>query len=253
MFLVKLIDKFFSPLEHFEVNYFTYLYYYYFDFSVTTATLYFFLMNLFFILFYLVFWFYKVVPSRFQLIFENIFNLLLEIFRQQISSLRSLKIFPFYFSIIILIFLLNFTSFIAFNVSLTGHIIVTLSYSLIIFLGLIIIGFLNYRLFFLTLFFPKDVPKLLLGFLIVIELLSFLIRPFSLSIRLFANMLAGHTLLGIFAAFANFVSKNFSFFLIFPLIACFLILMLEFGVSIIQAYVFYILISIYLSDVSKLH
>ena len=242
----------FSPLEHFEVNYFTYLYLYYFDFSVTTATLYFFFMNLFFILFFIVFWNYKIIPTRFQLVFENIFFLLLNILRQQISSVRILRFFPFYFTIAILIFLLNFTSLISYNVSLTGHIIITLSYSLIIFIGLIIIGFLNYRLTFLTLFYPKDVPKALLGFLILIEVLSFLIRPLSLSIRLFANMLAGHTLLGIFAAFANFVIKNFSLFLILPLIFCFLILVLEFGVSIIQAYVFYILISIYLNDVSDL-
>lgn len=242
----------FSPLEHFELNYYTSFIISYYDFSLTTATIYFFFMNFFLILFFTVISSYKIIPTRFQYLLENLVNTVLNLLLQQINSLRVLRFFPLYFSIVIIIFLLNFTSLVAYNVSLTGHIMVTLGYSFIIFFGLIIIGFLNYRLYFLSLFYPKDVPKFLLVFLILIELLSFLIRPLSLSIRLFANMLAGHTLLGIFSAFANYVLNKFSIFLIIPLIFCFLILLLEFGVAIIQAYVFFILISIYLSDISDL-
>ena len=242
-----------SPLEHFEINYYTYLVFYYYDFSLTTATIYFFLMNFFLLLLFIIFYHYKVIPTKFQYIFENLVFFILNIFKQQVLSVRALKFFPFYLTIVLIIFFLNFTSLSSYNVFLTGHIMITLALSFIVFFGLIIIGFLNYDIYFLTLFYPKDVPIFLLAFLILIELLSFCIRPFSLSIRLFANMLAGHTLLGIFASFANYVIKKFTIFLIVPLIFCFLILILEFGVAIIQAYVFFILISIYLNDISELH
>lgn len=243
----------FSPLEHFELNYFTYLVFYYYDFSLTTATIYFFFMNFFLLMMFTVFNFYSVIPNRFQISFEYIINFILDILKQQVTSIRVLKFFPFYLTIVLMIFFLNFSSLSSYNVSLTGHIMITLGFSFIIFFGLIVIGVLNYELYFLTLFYPKDVPKFLLPFLILIEILSFFIRPFSLSIRLFANMLAGHTLLGIFATFANYVIKKFTLFLFIPLIFCFLIMLLEFGVAIIQAYVFYILISIYLNDISELH
>lgn len=250
---MKLIDNIFSPIEHFEINYYFYFYIGCFDFSITSVTLYFFLITFFFFLCMIIFYIYKVLPSRFQLIIEEFYIFMLNIFIQQNSSYRTLKNFPFYFTIIIIIFLLNFTSLFSYNISLTGHIIITLTYSLVIFLGLIVIGFLNFRLTFLTLFYPKNVPNFLLIFLIFIEVLSFLIRPLSLAIRLFANMLAGHTLMGIFASFANFILNKVTLVLILPLIFCFLIVILEFGVSLIQTYVFYILITIYLSDVSKLH
>jgi F-type H+-transporting ATPase subunit a len=86
---------------------------------------------------------------------------------------------------------------------------ITLSLSGSLFIGLIIIGLLNNRSKFFLLFYPKNVPIFLLFFLILIEVLSFIIRPFSLAIRLFANMLAGHTLLNIFGAFAYFISNNY--------------------------------------------
>ena len=242
----------YSPLEHFELNYFTYLYIYYYDLSITSTTFYFILMTLFLIMITSFLVNYSFIPKKSQYVLENFTSALLVLFKQQLPSLRLLKFFPFYFTIALTIFFLNFTSLVAYNISLTGHIMITLSYSFIIFLGLIIIGFLNYRLYFLTLFYPKGVPVFLLVFLIIIELLSFLIRPFSLAIRLFANMLAGHTLLGIFSAFANFILNKVSLILFLPLIFCFLILLLEFGVAIIQVYVFFILICIYLNDISDL-
>lgn len=244
--------KTFSPLEHFELNYYSSNHFGSFDISLTTATIYFFFMVLFLLFFYFILNKYAITPTKTQYFLENSYKTILILFLQQINSLRMLKFFPFYFTVLILIFLLNFTSLISYNVSLTGHIMITISYAFLIFIGIIIIGFLNYRLHFLTLFVPQNVPQVLLYFLVIIEVLSFMIRPFSLSIRLFANMLAGHTLLGIFSAFAGYVIKNFSIFFILPIIFCFLILLLEFGVSIIQAYVFFILICIYLNDVCEI-
>jgi ATP synthase subunit 6 len=127
---------------------------------------------------------------------------------------------------------------------------ITLSLSGSIFIGLIIIGLLNNRSKFFLLFYPSNVPIFLLFFLIIIEVLSFLIRPFSLAIRLFANMLAGHTPMNIFGTFAYFVSNNYIYFFLLSFVFCILITFLEVGVSIIQSYVFIVLLSIYISDIT---
>src|ERR1700722_4683402 len=108
---------------------------------------------------------------------------------------------------------------------------ITMSLSLTFFFSFIIQGVLNNRLNILFLFYPKNVPVFLIFFLILVELLSFLIRPFSLGIRLFANMLAGHTSLNIFGTFAFFISKNYIQFLFIPFLFCLLITILEIGVS----------------------
>jgi len=111
----------------------------------------------------------------------------------------------------IYIFILNFSSLFIYGVSLTGHILITAYLAFSIFIGLFLIGLLNHGRLFFNLFKPKGVPKVLLDFIILIEIFSFCIRPFSLSIRLFANMLAGHTLMGIFSQFCSFIIHNFIF------------------------------------------
>jgi len=130
---------------------------------------------------------------------------------------------------------------------------ITLSLSGSIFIGLIIIGLLNNRIKFFLLFYPSNVPIFLLVFLILIEILSFLIRPFSLAIRLFANMLAGHTLLNIFGSFAYFISNTHIYLFLISLLLCILITFLEVGVSIIQSYVFIVLLAIYIADITVIN
>lgn len=242
-----------SPLEHFEFNYYTYLYFLNYDFSITGGLLY--LLSLFFFLTFLVFLVDKVslVPARSQVLGEVLFVGVLTLFKQQISSVRILRFFPLIFTLFVYIFLLNFTSLFVFGVSITGHIVVTSFFSFSIFIGLVIIGFLNHGLGFFKLFVPQNVPNALLDFLIMIEVFSFLIRPFSLAIRLFANMLAGHTLLGIFAQFGSFVSKNYFFFFFVPMLLLLAVFFLEIAVSVIQAYIFVSLVCIYINDVVILH
>jgi ATP synthase subunit 6 len=172
------------------------------------------------------------------------------IVKNQSNSIRNFKSFTMLYFVFIFIVFLNFFSLSPFTTSVSGHIMIALSLSLVFFISFIFEGFLNNRLNFLYFFYPSNVPVFLLFFLIVIEVLSFLIRPFSLAIRLFANMLAGHTLLNIFGTFALFVADDFSMFHIFPYIFCLLIGFLEFGVAFIQAYVFVILLSIYISDIT---
>jgi F-type H+-transporting ATPase subunit a len=118
-----------------------------------------------------------------------------------------------------------------------------------VFIGVTIIGFIRHGLHFLRFFVPEGVPKLLLIILVPIEVLSYFIRPFTLSIRLFANMLAGHTMLGIFAGFAALVGV----FAIFPIAIDVLLLALELLVAVLQAYVFAILSCLYLNDAIHMH
>jgi len=202
----------FSPLEHFELNYYTYIYNAFYDFSITSSFIFLLSMLFFLVYFALLLSNTTVVPGFSQLVLENIFIFVLSIFKQQVQSVRALRFFPLMFTLFIYIFLLNFTSLYVYGSSLTGHIMVTMFFSFGIFFSLIIIGFLNYGLKFLSLFVPQNVPNVLLDFIIIIEIFSFAIRPFSLSIRLFANMLAGHTLMGIFAKFTAYVIKNFFIF-----------------------------------------
>lgn len=242
-----------SPLEHFEFNIFTYFNNYFSDFSLNSGNLYLLSLIFFFPIFILPLLKPTLLPNKMQLSLEGFFFLLLDTFKQQVKSPRAFRYLPLIFTLFLYIFLLNFTSLYMFGVSLTGHIIITGFCSFSLFLSLIFIGFLNYGKNFLNFFVPQGVPRVLLDFIIIIEVFSFAIRPFSLAIRLFANMLAGHTLLGIFSKFAVFILKNFLFLLLLPLIMIFLIFFLEIAVSLIQAYIFVSLICIYLNDVTNLH
>ena len=247
---------FLSPLEHFEIKYISVAYLsssvaspFSFTFIIDSLTIYY--LSIIPVLAF-IWWLthFSIVSRLTQFFFENFYDTIMSIIKNQSSSIRNLKSFTILYFIFIFIVFLNFFSLSPFTTSVSGHIMIALSLSLVFFISFIFEGFLNNRLNFLYFFYPSNVPVFLLFFLIIIEVLSFLIRPFSLAIRLFANMLAGHTLLNIFGAFALFVADDFSMFHIFPYIFCVLIGFLEFGVAFIQAYVFVILLSIYISDVT---
>jgi ATP synthase subunit 6 len=243
----------FSPLEHFELNFFTYLYNGVYDFSLTSGAVY--LISLLFFIYFFYFSVKKITLTSLNsnILVEELFFFLLSIFKQQIASVRALRFFPLVFTLFLYIFLLNFSSLFVYGVSLTGHILVTAYMSFSIFISLFIIGLLNFGRNFFGFFVPKGVPKILLDFIISIEVFSFAIRPFSLAIRLFANMLAGHTLMGIFSKFCAYIIKNYFFLFLLPFILVILVFMLEVAVSLIQAYIFVSLVCIYINDVYNLH
>jgi len=247
------MSKIFSPLEHFELNIFTYFYSFFYDLSFSSGTVYLVSLVIFLFFFHYAIFFPHLLPTKSQKLFIGFYEILLSIFKQQIGSSRALKYFPFIVTLFVYIFLMNFTSLYVFGVSLTGHILITGYVSFSIFLSLVILGLLNYGGTFFSFFIPTGVPKFLLDFITVIEIFSFAIRPFSLAIRLFANMLAGHTLMGIFSQFASFTIHNYFFFFLFPLIIVFLVFLLEVAVSAIQAYIFVSLVCIYINDVIALH
>lgn len=239
----------YSPLEHFELNYITSTYLFFINLSLTNLSIYLFLISIFFILILLVIRNSSVIPTRSQFMFENLYDFIIGLIKQQIKSPRALKLFPILLYLFLFIFFLNFSSLVSSNVAITGHLVITMSVAFSFFLALIIIGFLNYRLSFFNLVMPSNVPKVLFPVFVVIETLSFLIRPFSLSIRLFANMLAGHTLMSIFASFGLFVLSSLTLFFCFPFLFIFFIILLEIAVSAIQAYVFIVLLIIYFNDI----
>jgi F-type H+-transporting ATPase subunit a len=143
----------------------------------------------------------------------------------------------------------NFLGLIPYSYTVTSQIVVTFALAAVVFIGVTIIGIVLHGFHFLRLFVPQGVPAVLLLLLVPIELLSYCIRPFTLSIRLFANMLAGHTMLAIFAGFA----ASLGLLGIFPLAINILLVALEVLVAALQAYVFAILTCLYLSDAINLH
>jgi F-type H+-transporting ATPase subunit a len=139
---------------------------------------------------------------------------------------------------------------IPFTFTVTSHIIVTFALAAVVFIGVTVIGFARHGVGFLRLFVPSGVPIFLLPLLVVIELLSYLTRPISLSVRLFANMMAGHTMLEVFGSFvvALGVLAGWA-----PLAFIVALTGLEIGIAFLQAYVFAILSCIYLNDALHLH
>ena len=193
----------------------------------------------------------RLVPSRIQSMGELLYEFVAGMVRDNVGTAGK-KYFPFIFSLFMFILfgnLLGMLPLMNASFTFTSHIAVTLAMALVVFLGVTAIGFARHGLHFLTLFVPPGVPKPLLLLLTPIEVLSYLIRPITLSVRLFANMMAGHTMLFIFASFV----VSLGIFGILPLAFTTAFMFLEILVAVLQAYVFTILTCIYLHDAIHLH
>eukprot|EP01093_Parvamoeba_rugata_P019758 TRINITY_DN912_c0_g1_i3.p1 TRINITY_DN912_c0_g1~~TRINITY_DN912_c0_g1_i3.p1 ORF type:complete len:145 (+),score=25.64 TRINITY_DN912_c0_g1_i3:873-1307(+) len=138
-----------------------------------------------------------------------------------------------------------------YSFTITSHAVITFSLSFAFFIGVVIVGIVTQKVKFLQTFVPSGAPAALLPFLVVIEIISYLSRPFSLAIRLFANMMSGHALLVILANFTLAISKKNLLIGAIPFILIVGIIGLEAMIALLQAYVFTILISIYLNDSIK--
>lgn len=238
-----------SPLEQFEVNIIYPLSFLgLFDISITNATIYVFLALTFFSFFLLLgSWNLFLIPLRFQSLIELVYQFVFDMIKNQ-ASLKGQQFFPLFFLTFGFVLLCNLLGLTPYAFTPTSHIILTFMIAFSFFIGLTIVGFLRQGLNFLTLFVPSGVPIAILPLMILIEIMSYCIRPISLSVRLFANMLAGHTLLHIVAGFGvNLLKINF-FFGLLPILLLLAITALEFGIAFLQAYVFVILLSIYLKD-----
>jgi F-type H+-transporting ATPase subunit a len=189
-----------------------------------------------------------LVPGRWQSLAEMSYEFVADMIDTNVGH-GGREFLPFVFTLFMFILFANFLGMIPYSYTVTSQIVVTFALAAVVFIGVTIIGIVRHGFHFLRLFVPQGVPAVLLLLLVPIELLSYFIRPFTLAIRLFANMLAGHTMLAIFAGFA----ASIGLFGILPLGIDILLVALEVLVAALQAYVFAILTCLYLSDAIHLH
>jgi F-type H+-transporting ATPase subunit a len=189
-----------------------------------------------------------LVPGRWQSVAEMSYEFVADMVETNAGH-GAEPYFPFVFTLFMFVLFSNFLGLIPYSFTVTSHIIVTFALAAAVFIGVTIIGFAKHGGHFLRLFVPEGVPMILLFLLVPIELLSYFIRPFTLSIRLFANMLAGHTMLAIFGGFAASVGLL----AVLPVALDVAIMALEVLVAALQAYVFAILTCLYLRDALHLH
>jgi F-type H+-transporting ATPase subunit a len=190
----------------------------------------------------------SLVPGRWQSVAELSYEFVADMVDTNAGH-GAREFFPFVFTLFMFILFSNLLGLIPFSFTVTSHIIVTFALAVLVFVGVTIVGFARHGTHFLRLFVPSGVPIVLLVLLVPIELLSYFIRPFTLSIRLFANMLAGHTMLAIFGGFA----ASIGFLAIFPVAINIALVGLELLVAALQAYVFAILTCLYLRDALHPH
>ena len=191
----------------------------------------------------------SIVPSRMQLISELCYNFIAQLLNDTVGD-QGKRYFPFVFSIFMFVLIGNMVGMIPYLFTFTSHIIVTFALATVVFIGVTILGFVNHGIRFFTFFYIPGVPFYMHPLLIPIEVISYLSRPISLSVRLFANMLAGHTLLKVFAGFV--VSMPF-FTGVLPLTFIVALTGLEILIAFLQAYVFAILTCLYINDAYHLH
>lgn len=255
------MNYFFSPLEQFQVLPIFSVYLNFIDISLTNETI-----ILVLILFFSLILFtslvkeqessYFIVPNRWQSVIEIIYKLILSLVTDNIKDKKNQHFFPLVFSIFFLLLSINLIGLIPYSFTLTSHLIVTLTLSLSIFIGINIICVRLHGINFFSLFLPAGTSVVLAFLLVPIELISYIFKPISLSIRLFANMMAGHTLLKVIAGFAITLMGNVGILFLLhyvPLLILIPLFGLELGVALIQSFVFSILICIYLNDAINLH
>ena len=199
----------------------------------------------------------SLVPGRFQALIEILYDFIAGMIKDNIGK-EGKKYFPFVFSIFLLVLGCNLVGMMPYSFTVTSHIAVTFALAIFAFIIINIIGFAKHGLKYFGLFVPHGVPKLSLLLITPIELISYLIRPLSLSIRLAAAMTAGHVVMKIFAGFiislAALSFGGFEYVLsLMPLAFAVGLVGLELLVSFIQAFIFSILICIYLNDAVNMH
>jgi len=189
----------------------------------------------------------QLVPNRWQSTSEMLVEFVGGIVRENAGK-DAMKYFPLIFTIFMFVLFCNLMGMIPMSFTVTSHIIVTFAMAGIIFLGVTAIGFIKHGTHFLSLFLPAGTPWWLMPLMIVIELVSYMARPISLSIRLAANMLAGHLLLKIVAGFVMI-----GFLGVFPFVFLLIFTGFEIFIACLQAYIFTLLTCIYLNDALNLH
>lgn len=228
------------------------------QFNITTLGYFIDIVRVFFILIAIFVSFYilylslynKYFPTLLQVFIENLYRFVLAINNENINTN---KYYPFVFTIFILIATSNLFGMIPFSYTVTSHLIITFILALSIFKGVTLIGLGIHKQKFFSLFFPSGTPIQLSPLIVGIEVVSYFSRPISLSIRLAANMIAGHILLRIISDFIFNLFYTFKLLVLFPIIILLVLMILEIFIGILQAYVFTTLLSIYINEGLNLH
>lgn len=192
----------------------------------------------------------SIVPGRLQSLAEMAYEFVANTVRSSAGN-EGMRFFPLIFSLFMFVLTANLIGMIPGTFTVTSHIIITFTMALIVIFTVIIFGLMKHGTHFLHLFVPSGVPGWLLPLIVIIEVISFLSRPVTLGLRLFANMLGGHIAMKVFGGFvASLLAAGGAYALIapLPLLAIVALTALEFLVAFLQAYVFAVLASIYLND-----
>lgn len=245
-----------SPLAQFEIHTVVPLHAFGFDISVTNSTLFMFAaIAISFALMMIGMRQSAVVPGRGQMLTELVHNAIAGMVEQTAGE-KSKAYFPFIFSLFIFIMACNFLGLIPYGFTVTSHIVINFALAIAVFLVVTLTGFIKHGFHFFSLFVPSGAPWWMVPFLFVIEIFSFCVRPFSLAIRLFANMLAGGILLKVFAGMVvTMVAAGGVALMLSPLPFILTVVLTGFKlfVAALQAYIFSILTAVYLHDALEMH
>ena len=244
-----------SPLSQFEVKTIIPIEAFGYDISFTNSSLAMLITVLLVVLFmYIGSRNLSVIPSRGQTVLESTYEFIAGMIGDNIGQ-EGMKYFSFIFSLFLFILIGNLLGMFPYSFTWTSHIIVTFAIAFFIFIGVTMIAIYKHGLLkFMSFFAPSGVPKPMLILLVPIEIISYLSRPVSLSVRLFANMMAGHTLLKVIGGFVFVLGAN-TFIIggVLPLAFLVALTGLEIVIAFLQAYVFAILTCLYINDAIHLH
>lgn len=196
-----------------------------------------------------------LIPGRMQGLAEMLYEFVADMVRSNVGN-EGRPYFPLIFTLFMFVLFSNLLGLIPYSYTTTSQIVVTFAMALTIFVGVTLIALVKHGFHFFSFFVPSGAPKALIPFLVIIEVISYFVRPVSLSVRLFANMLAGHTMLKVFAGLAVMIASAGGVAAagsVLPLIAIIGLTGLEVLVAVLQAYVFTILTCMYLNDALHLH
>ncbi len=193
-----------------------------------------------------------LVPGRWQSMAEVFYEFIANMLRDNVGT-EGRKYFPFIFTLFMFVLFGNVLGMIPGGFTYTSHVIVTFAMALTVFIGVTIIGFARHGLHFLRMFFPEGAPIATAVILVPIELISYFSRPFSLAVRLFANMTVGHIILKVMGGFVVSLGAFYVVPGVVPFAFLSAVTVLEFGIALLQAYVFTILSCIYLHDAVHMH
>jgi len=248
-----------TPLEQFQIISIFPINFFCLDFSVTNLV---FINFIILLLISFVFYFissesyggikgsFFFIPGVWQTFFEMVYEMVVQLVYDNLNS-EGEKYLPYISTLFVFILFNNLIGLVPYSFTVTSHIIVTFTLSISIFIGVVIIGCQKHKFQMLSIFLPANTSFFLALLLVPIEVISYIFKPISLGVRLFANLMAGHTLLKVIVGFSwslLMLEDILSLLHVVPLLILVLLMGLELGVALIQAYVFIVLTCIYLND-----